>query len=133
MSYAEPYKLLTFPELGDDVSVLIKNPQLMPPDALTPEDVPVNDKGEPLNPKDGMAASYKLIAGLIVAWKVYEAFDPTDALDVDTDADPADIFARLGSGAQQRFGKVTPEAVGRLPMAILQRLMEEIGRVTNPQ
>lgn len=133
MSYTEPYRLLTFPELGDDVSVLIKNPQLLPPDMLSPEDVPLNDKGEPLNPKDGLAASYKLLAGLIVAWKVYEVFDPADALEVDADADPEDLFARLGIGTQQRFGKVTPDAVGRLPMAILGRLMDEVQRVTNPQ
>lgn len=133
MSYAEPYKLLTFPDLGDDVSVLIKNPQLLPPDMLSPEDVPLNDKGEPLNPKDGLAASFKLLAGLIVAWKVYEVFDPSDALDVDAADDPADILARLGEGTQQRFGKVTPEAVGRLPMSIITKIMEEVQRVTNPQ
>lgn len=133
MSYTEPYKLLTFPELGEDVSVLIKNPQLMPPDALTPEDVPTNDKGEPLNPQDVKNAMGKLFAGLIVAWKVYQAFDPNDSLDIDPDADPAELFDRLGSGTQERIGKVSVENVGRLPMAIFQRLMEEVGRVTNPQ
>lgn len=133
MSYTEPYRLLTFRDLGDDVSVLIKNPQLLPPDMLSPEDVPLNEQGEPLNPKDAMAASYKLLAGLIVAWKVYEAFDPADTLDIDDEDDPAAIMARLDAGTQQRFGKVTPEAVGRLPMAILGRLMEEVQRVTNPQ
>lgn len=133
MSYANPYVLLEFPDLGDDVSVLIKNPQLMPPDALSPEDVPVNDKGEPLNPQDGLNASYKVMAGLIVAWKVYEVFNPADTLDINPDDDPAAVLARLGEGTQQRFGKVTPEAVGRLPMAIITRIMEEVQRVTNPQ
>lgn len=133
MSYTNPYVLLEFPDLGDDVSVLIKNPQLMPPDALSPEDVPVNDKGEPLNPQDGLNASYKVMAGLIVAWKVYEVFNPADALDINPDDDPAAVLARLGEGTQQRFGKVTPEAVGRLPMAIITRIMEEVQRATNPQ
>lgn len=133
MSYAEPYKLLTFPELGEDVSVLIRNPQLLPPDMLSPEDVPLDDKGQPLVAKDAMAASYKMFAGLIVAWKVYEPFDPADALDIDPEADPAALFESLGSGEQLRFGKVTPEAVGRLPMAIITRIMEEVQRVTNPQ
>ncbi|MGW1744598.1 hypothetical protein ACWCRD_03060 [Streptomyces sp. NPDC002092] len=133
MSYANPYVLLEFPDLGDDVSVLIKNPQLMPPDALSPEDVPVNDKGEPLNPQDGLNASYKVMAGLIVAWKVYEVFNPADTLDINPYDDPAAVLARLGEGTQQRFGKVTPEAVGRLPMAIITRIMEEVQRVTNPQ
>jgi hypothetical protein len=133
MSYANPYVLLQFPDLGDDVSVLIRNPQLMPPDSLTPGDIPLNDKGEPVNAQDAKNETYKIIAGLIVAWKVYEAFDPGDTLDIDPNADPAALFESLGAGEQQRFGKVTPDAVGRLPMAILGRLMEEIGRVTNPQ
>ncbi|NUR65142.1 MAG: hypothetical protein HOQ47_05225 [Streptomyces sp.] len=133
MSYTNPWVLLEFPELGDDVSVLLKNPQLMPPDSLTPEDIPLDDKGEPVNPKDAQNETYKIIARLIVSWKVYEAFDPDEALDIDPDDDPAEVFALLGAGTQKRFGKVTPEAVGRLPMAILGRLMEEIGRVTNPQ
>lgn len=133
MSYANPYVLLEFPELGDDVSVLIKNPQLMPPDALSPEDVPLDDKGMPVNPQDGLNASYKVMAGLIVAWKVYEIFNPADGLDIGIDEDPADILARLGAGTQQRLGKVTPEAVGRLPMSIITRIMDEVQRVTNPQ
>lgn len=134
MSYTNPYVLLEFPDLGDDVSVLIKNPQLMPPDALSPEDVPLDDKGMPVNPQDGLNASYKVMAGLIVAWKVYEVFNPDDgSLDINPDDDPADVLARLGAGTQQRFGKVTPDAVGRLPMAIITRIMEEVQRVTNPQ
>lgn len=133
MSYTNPYVLLEFPELGDDVSVLLRNPQLMPPGALSPEEVPLNEKGEPLNPQDGLSASYKVMAGLIVAWKVYEVFNPADALDINPDDDPATVLARLGEGTQQRFGKVTPEAVGRLPMAIITRIMEEVQRVTNPQ
>lgn len=133
MSYTNPYVLLEFPELGDDVSVLIRNPQLMPPDALSPEDVPLDDKGMPVNPQDGLNASYKVMAGLIVAWKVYEIFNPADGLDIDIDEDPADILARLGAGTQQRLGKVTPEAVGRLPMSIITRIMDEVQRVTNPQ
>lgn len=133
MSYANPYVLLEFPELGPDVSVLIKNPQLMPPDALTPEDIPLNEKGEPVNAQDAMGESYKIIAALIVAWKVYEAFSSDDAVDINPDDDPADVLARLDASGQKRFGKVTPEAVSRLPMAILGRLMEEVQRVTNPQ
>lgn len=133
MSYTEPYKLLTFPDLGEDVSVLIKNPQLMSPEALSPEDVPLDDKGQPVNRQDGMNASYKVLARLIVAWKVYEVYNPDDTLDINPDDDPADILALLGEGAQQRFGKVTPESVSRLPAAIITRLMEEVQKVTDPQ
>lgn len=123
--YTNPYVLLTFPELGDDVSVLMKNPQLLPPADLTPEDVPVDDDGKPLDNQAANEAGYKMMAGIIVAWKVYEAFDPTP-LDIDPDADPAALFESLSAGVPVRIGKVTPENVGRLPMVVLKRIMEEI-------
>lgn len=123
--YTNPYVLLTFPELGDDVSVLMKNPQLLPPADLTPEDVPVDDDGKPLDNQAANEAGYKMMAGIIVAWKVYEAFDPAP-LDIDPDADPAALFESLSAGVPVRIGKVTPENVGRLPMVVLKRIMEEI-------
>lgn len=130
--YSNPYVLLTFPDLGDDVSVLMKNPQLLPPSEIQPEDVPTDDKGQPLDPAAANEAMYKVMARLIVAWKVYEAFDADAALDVDPDADPAELFATLGAGEQKRFGTVTPESVGRLPLAIINRIGEEVGRVADP-
>lgn len=131
--YTNPYVLLQFPELGDDVSVLMKNPQLLPPSEIQPEDVPTDDKGQSLDPQAANEAMYKVMARLIVSWKVYEAFAPGDALDIDPDADPADVFATLGAGEQTRLGKITPENIGRLPLAILNRIGEEIGRVADPQ
>jgi hypothetical protein len=131
--YTNPYVLMAFPDLGEGCSVLMKNPQLLPPADLTPEDVELKENGEPVDPKAANDAGYKMMAGLIVAWKVYEAFSPGDSLDIDPDADPADILARLEGGTQPRLGKVTAENVAKLPMVILNRVMEEIGRVTNPQ
>ncbi|MGW5477712.1 hypothetical protein [Streptomyces sp. NPDC004008] len=131
--YNNPYVLLQFPELGDDVSVLMKNPQLLPPDALTPEDVAMDADGKPVDNQAANEAGYKMMAGIIVAWKVYEAFNTSDALNVDPDADPAALYESLSAGTPTRLGKVTPENVGRLPMVILKRIMEEIGRVVDPQ
>ena len=131
--YTNPYVLLTFPELGDDVSVLMKNPQLLPPADLTPEDVPVDGEGKPLDNQAANDAGYKMMAGIIVAWKVFEAFSPADTLDIDPDADPAALFESLSAGVPVRIGKVTPENVGRLPMVVLKRIMEEISRVADPQ
>lgn len=130
--YTNPYVLLTFPDLGDDVSVLMKNPQLLPPSEIQPEDVPTDDNGRPLDPQAANEAMYRVMARLIVAWKVYEAFAPGGALDIDPDADPADLFESLGAGEQKRLGAVTPENVGRLPLAIINRVGEEIGRVADP-
>lgn len=131
--YTNPYVLLQFPELGEDVSVLLKNPQLLPPSEITPEDVPTDDSGRPLDPKAANEEMYKVMARVIVAWKVYEAFDPDTVLDIDPDADPITLFESLGAGEQTRLGNVTAENVGRLPLAIINRIGEEIGRVADPQ
>ena len=131
--YTNPYVLLTFPDLGDDVSVLMKNPQLLPPSEITPEDVPTDENGQPLDPKAANEAMYKVMARLIVAWKVYEAFDPGAAPEIDADADPAELFASLGAGEQKRLGAITAENVGRLPLAIINRIGEEVGRVADPR
>jgi hypothetical protein len=131
--YTNPYVLLQFPDLGDDVSVLMKNPQLLPPSEIQPEDVPTDDNGQPLDQKAAQEAMYKVMAKLIVSWKVYEAFSDGDALDIDPDADPVDIFAALGTGEQTRLGKITTENIARLPLAILNRIGEEVGRVADPQ
>lgn len=130
--YTNPYVLLQFPDLGDDVSVLMKNPQLLPPSEITPEEVPTNEQGQPTDPQAANEAMYKVMARLIVAWRIYEAFSD-DALDIDPDADPAELFASLGAGEQKRLGKVTAENVGRLPLAVLNKVSEEIGRVADPQ
>lgn len=130
--YTNPYILVSFPDLGDDVSVLMKNPQLLPPAEMTPEDVALDANGQPIDPQAANESMYKVMAKLIVSWKVYEAFSPGDALDIDPDADPADVLAALGTGQQARLGKITPENVGKLPLAIINRIGEEIGRVADP-
>ena len=78
-------------------------------------------------------AMYKVMARLIVAWKVYQAFDPDAVLEIDPEADPAELLASLGAGEQKRIGAITSENVGRLPLAIINRIGEEIGRVADPQ
>jgi hypothetical protein len=131
--YTNPYVLLQFPDLGDDVSVLMKNPQLLPPSEIQPEDVATDENGQPVDAQAANEAMYKVMARLIVAWKVYEAFAPGDTLDIDPEADPAELFASLGSGTQERLGKVTPENVAKLPLAVINRIGGEIGRVADPQ
>jgi hypothetical protein len=130
--YTNPYVLLQFPDLGDDVSVLMKNPQLLPPSEIQPEDVPTDDNGEPVDQKQAQEAMYKVMARLIVAWKVYEAFAPDATLDIDPEADPAALFASLGAGEQERLGSITVDNIARLPLAILNRIGEEVGRVADP-
>ena len=129
--YTNPYVLLEFPNLGDDVSVLIRNPQLMPPAQLQPRDVPLDEHGQPVDQEAARLASYEVMERLIVAWKVFEAFG--DEVEVAEDADPAELFERLTAGDPKRLGKINTDNIGRLPLAILNRIGEEVGRVADPQ
>lgn len=131
--YNNPYVLLTFPDLGDDVSVLMRNPQLLSQSVLMPKDVAVDEHGRPLDPAEANASMYEVIARVLVAWKVYDA-SPTVPVEVTDDADPVALFESLGTGgAQPRIGAVTVDNVAKLPMVIIKRIMEELNRVADPQ
>ncbi|MFI2078463.1 hypothetical protein [Streptomyces triculaminicus] len=131
--YTNPYVLLQFPDLGDDVSVLMRNPQLLPPGDITPEDVAVDASGQPTDPRAAQEAMYRVFARVIVAWKVYDP-NGTKLPEVGPDADPVALYEQLReSGGQPRLGDITAENVARLPMRITNRIMEEISRVADPQ
>lgn len=130
--YNNPYVMLTFPELGDDCSVLMRNPQLLPPSEITPEDVALDDKQQPIDPNAANEAMYKVMARIIVAWKMYEAFT-ADLPPVDPEADPTEVMATLQGMEQRRIGAVTAGNVALLPMDAIKRIMEEIGRVADPK
>lgn len=132
--YTNPYVILQFPELGEDVSVLMRNPQLLPPSEVTPKDVPLDDRGQPLDPQQAQEAMYEVFARVIVAWKVYDASQAV-ALDLGDDVDPVALFESLGAvqDPQPRLGAVTVENISRAPLRIINRVMEEISRVADPQ
>ena len=132
--YANPYVILQFPELGDDVSVLMRNPQLLPPKEVTPKDVPLDDRGQPLDPQQAQEAMYEVFAHIIVAWKVYDASE-APPLALDGDVDPVALFASLDAAQspQPRIGEITVDNISRLPMRIINRVMEEIAKVADPQ
>lgn len=130
--YTSPYVLLPFPDLGEDVSVLIRNPQLLPPNELTPEDVQLDDRGQPVDPQAANMAMYKVFARLIVAWKVYDASELITPIEIAEDADPAALFDSLEATPQPRLGAITPENIARLPMRIINRIGAELGSVADP-
>lgn len=131
--YTEPYVLLRFEELGDDVSVLMRNPQLLPPREITPRDVHLDDKGQPVDADDAQTAMYEVFARLIVAWKVYDASQSTP-LEISEDADPIALFESLGTGdSQPRIGAINVENIARLPMRIISRLMDTVNASVSPQ
>lgn len=131
--YTNRVILLQFPDLGDRVSVLLRNPRLLPPSELTPEDVQVDANGQPLDPQAANVAMYKVMANLIVAWHVYDASAAGAAASIDLDADNLDEQLQALEGADQvRLIDITPENVAKLPMSIINRIGEEIGRVADP-
>lgn len=119
---------LDFPELTDDpvndpIRVIIRNPRLMAPDELTPKDLKVTAEGAPESSEEATKESYAIFARLVIGWRVYDAKAPIE-LDVNGDI----------VGDQELLPQTfTTETIGRLPLAILQRLSEELGEAMNPQ
>lgn len=130
--YTNRVILLEFPDLGD-ASILIRNPRLLPPSEITPEDVAVDSNGQPIDPQAANQSMYKVMAKLIVAWRVYDASADSSPVDIDLDADNLDEQLKaLETADQVRLGPITAENVAKLPMAIINRIGEEIGRVADP-
>jgi hypothetical protein len=128
--YANRTITIPFPELaeeGDQVWVAILNPRQQPPDKLRPREIPTDENGRPLDDDQAVVAMYEIIAGLLVAWRVYDA--TAAAVDPDTGA-PLD---------QPQLPKIshstpaTVDLVRRLPMQIITRISEELKAAANPQ
>ncbi|MFD7016140.1 hypothetical protein [Streptomyces sp. NPDC059928] len=131
--YSNRYIPLPFPKLGERVSVLLRNPRLLPPSEITPRDVPLGSNGQPLDPAAAQEAMYEVMARVIVAWNVYDASSAGGPLDIDLTADNVDEQLKaLESADQKRLGDVTAENVARLPMAIITAIGEELGRIADP-
>ncbi|MEV6674572.1 hypothetical protein [Streptomyces sp. NPDC051162] len=131
--YTNRVILLEFPQLGERVSVLLRNPRLLPPGEITPEDVPLGPDGQPLDQQAAQQAMYKVMARVIAAWHAYDATSTGAPVDIDLDADDLDEQIKALEAAEQtRLGPVTPENVARLPMAIINRIGEELGRIADP-
>lgn len=129
MSY-DPYILIPFPEVADGCSVLLRNPQLVPPEVLEPTSVPVGPDGEPLDRDEARNAMYEVMARLIVGWKVFDAsVAPTAAGE---DVDPEELLKTLTQATPVRLGAITPENVGKLPLVIINKLGAAIGDAANP-
>ena len=118
MGYANRLIIKQFPDLsedGDPIFVTILNPKTLSLNKLTPDDVPVDDNGRPIDPDQAMGATYKVLAGLVHDWHVY------DADDLSTTPAPLPLPA-------------TPDTIAKLPLEILNDLLEELkGVISVPQ
>lgn len=109
MGYKDRTVLLEFPELvddGDECWVRIRNPKLMPPSMLMPDDVPTSPDGQPVDVKAAEQATYAMMAKMVQSWHVWDATD-------DSDEPPL-------------LGDPTPEAFAKLPVEIVMRITGEI-------
>jgi hypothetical protein len=131
--YSNPYILRTYPDLGDRVSVLMRNPKLLPPAEITPRDVPVDDRGQPLDQADAQQAMFEVIARIVVKWRVFDGSAAApDLPELNLDADPETLEAQvaaLSAAEQDPLGAVTPENVARLPLVIINDISSVIGEV----
>lgn len=114
MGYKNRFIRISFPELGDDIWVDILNPMMAPASALT-SDIPIetDDDGKIAKGSEAQMAdvTYDITSKLIIRWNVYDVMDPSD------DPQPLELPA-------------TPDKMKRLPMAIITKIMQEVGKAT---
>jgi hypothetical protein len=109
--YANSTVRLDFPDLSEDddpIYVVIRNPKTVPADVLMPADVPEGPDGKPES-SAAIAASYEVMAKLVVDWHVYDGT-------AEDDSPPLPLPA-------------TPEHLKTLPFDIVQRIASEMGQV----
>lgn len=109
MGYVNTKVRLDFPDLSEDddpIFVTIRNPRVVPSMQLLADDLP-----DETDSAARLDASFKIMAGLIVDWHVYDG--TTD------DGDPLPLPA-------------TVETLRLLPMEITGRIADEVAQVTRP-
>jgi hypothetical protein len=78
--YANRTVRLDFEDLSEDgelIHVILKNPKIVPLDELQPADVPLGPDGQPVE-EEARIAMYRVVAGLVKAWHVYDATSTDD-------------------------------------------------------
>lgn len=128
MGYANRVLKLDFPELSEDTDtdpiwVTIRNPRLVPPHELTPEQVTPIVDGQPEDQAAANASMHNMVAKLVVGWRAYDATQPIvlDAAGNDTTVPellPPDFSA---------------VNVAKLPMEIINRIAREMQEASNPR
>lgn len=120
--YKNPFQLITFPDLADGASVLIRNPRLMPPAKLQA----IVAAAEGADTGQILDAMSPLLVDLIVAWRnLYPGDDSLEGVDLDGEEDLAVLMEKLESRKQEPLGPITEENIARLPMTVLTKLAGE--------
>lgn len=111
--YDNRFRRMDFPDLGEGIYVTIRNPKTLPPSKLKPEGIRLDASGTPLNEDEAESAMYKVLASLVRDWHVYDASSDDD------DQPLLELPA-------------TADAVGRLPLEIINRIAAELASAVNP-
>jgi hypothetical protein len=128
--YANRIIHLDFPDLAEDddkVWVAILNPKQQPPDKVQPRPLKLDENGRPADAAEAVEAMYETIAGLVVAWHVYDATAP--AIDYDTGEQ---LDQPLLPKVDQTH-PATVEMVRKLPMEIVNTIGKRMTEAVNPQ
>ena len=137
MGYGQPVIHLPFDQLSenpaeDKIWVAIRNPQLQSPESLRPSGVAVDENGRPIDQEAAVESMYGVIAGLILAWRVYDT-----AVDVPVDEEtrePGVGEQNLQPPVNPSAGRpATPDLIKRLPMVIITEIMGKVRQGTNHQ
>lgn len=108
---------------NDPVWVAIRNPRLIPPHELTPDQDTVVVDGEAADPQAAARSMHKTFAKLIIGWRVYDCTTP-----VELNEHGEDITEQVLLPSDR-----TPENVARLPMEIINAIADEVKEASTPR
>lgn len=128
MGYSNRIIRIPFPDLtadpeNDPIWVALRNPRLVPPEELTPDQDTGITSGVPDDAKAANRAGRKVMAKLIVGWRAYDASIPPEINAVGEDVTPQVLLPH----------DFSPENIARLPLEIIQAIGKEMTDAINPR
>ena len=129
MGYANRVVTIQFPDMSDDpedkIWVCMRNPKMVPIDEMRSgtDGITLNAAGEPEDTGAATRSGYKILAKLIVGWHVWDA---TVMPELNAAGEDVSVQVLLPQPP------TTAEVIAKLPIEILNRLMEEVASI-NPQ
>jgi hypothetical protein len=128
MGYSNRIIRIPFPDLTDDpetdpVWVAIRNPRLVPPSELQPDQVTGITDGVPNDVEAANKGMYRIMSRLIVGWRAYDASQPVQLNAVGEDITPQTLLPPDYSA----------DNIARLPMEIVTAIGREMTEAVNPR
>lgn len=122
-----PFPGLTDDDVNDPIWVAIRNPRLVPPHELTPEQTTsVLPDGTPADPEAATNSMHVMFSKLVVGWRAYDSTQP-----VQLDAAGNDVTPQVLLPCNP--GDFTPENVAKLPMEIINEIGNEVKEASTPR